>query len=96
MDGDYTIDWTRPTTPTTVTHTDNPATYRAVKFSGVQTAVSANPIPCAWCDPNHYLLRYSITWWVRSNYGKRRWMSVTKQNKAQYCPMCGRKLEEEG
>ena len=50
--------------------------------------------PCAWCDPNHYLLRFNVSWWVRASTGKRKWMSVTQQNKAKYCPMCGRKLEE--
>ena len=49
--------------------------------------------PCAWCDPNHYLLRFNVSWWVRASTGKRKWMSVTQQNKAQYCPMCGRNLE---
>ena len=52
------------------------------------------PIPCAWCNPEHHLLRFNVSWWVRASTGKRKWMSVTQQNKANYCPMCGRKLEE--
>ena len=50
--------------------------------------------PCAWCNPEHHLLRFNVSWWVRASTGKRKWMSVTQQNKANYCPMCGRKLEE--
>ena len=54
------------------------------------------PIPCAWCNPEHHLLRFNVSWWVRASTGKRKWMSVTQQYKKQvnFCPMCGRKLEE--
>jgi hypothetical protein len=60
---------------------------------GTETRQSAE---CAWCGPEHHLLRFNVSWWVRASTGKRKWMSVTQQNKAHYCPMCGRKLEVEG
>ena len=72
---------------------DIPPGFDSVRPAVKESLTTAEP--CAWCDPNHYLLRYSITWWVRSNYGKRHWMSVTKQNKANFCPMCGRGLGDE-
>ena len=55
-------------------------------------------VPCGWCDPDHYLMRFNVQFWVRASTGKRKWMSVTQQYKKQvnYCPMCGRKLEVEG
>jgi hypothetical protein len=52
---------------------------------------------CDWCGPGR-IGWFSVQFWARSCYGKRKWMSVTQQYKHQvkYCPMCGRKLEVEG
>jgi hypothetical protein len=58
---------------------------------GTETRQSAE---CAWCGPGR-IGWFSVLFWVRSCYGKRKWMSVTQQYKHQvrYCPMCGKKVE---
>lgn len=52
---------------------------------------------CNWCGPER-IGWFSVQFWVRACYGKRKWMSVTQdwKKKVKYCPMCGRKLEVEG
>ena len=51
-------------------------------------------VPCGWCGPER-IGWFSVQFWVRACYGKRKWMSVTQdwKKKVKYCPMCGRKLE---
>ena len=48
---------------------------------------------CNWCGPER-IGWFSVQFWVRACYGKRKWMSVTQdwKKKVKYCPMCGRKL----
>jgi hypothetical protein len=49
---------------------------------------------CAWCGPGR-IGWFSVLFWVRSCYGKRKWMSVTQdwKKKVKYCPMCGREVK---
>jgi hypothetical protein len=72
----------------TVQVSDNP---------GCKTADSAETSPggCNWCGPGR-IGWFSVQFWVRACYGKRKWMSVTQdwKKKVKYCPMCGRKLDE--
>jgi hypothetical protein len=78
-----------PKPEVTVQVSDNP---------GCKSADSAETTPggCNWCGPGR-IGWFSVQFWGRACYGKRKWMSVTQdwKKKVKYCPMCGRKLEVE-
>jgi hypothetical protein len=52
---------------------------------------------CVWCGPGR-IGWFSVQFWVRACYGKRKWMSVTRdwKHKVKFCPMCGAFLKERG
>ena len=52
---------------------------------------------CDWCGPGR-IGWFSVQFWVRACYGKRKWMSVTQdwKHKVKFCPMCGAFLKERG
>jgi hypothetical protein len=84
-------------TVTTASSHGAPITYQAIQFPGPCTVATPFFAACAWCGPER-IGWFSVQFWVRSDYGKRKWMSVTQdwKKKVKYCPMCGRKLEVEG
>ena len=83
-------------TVTTASSHGAPITYQAIQFPGPCTVATPFFEACAWCGPGR-IGWFSVQFWVRACYGRRKWMSVTQdwKYKVKFCPVCGRKLEVE-